>query len=175
MTTPPQLQWLCLPFSALSTLQLYQVLRLRARVFIIEQNCAYQDIDDLDQPALHLLGQTASQAKAGTKDEANNGTGVPVTQELLAYARLLPPGVKYSEPSIGRVVSSPAVRGQQIGRALMREAISRCESTWPGLNIRISAQHHLEAFYRRAGFTRASEPYMEDDIAHIEMLRHACE
>lgn len=157
MSTPPPLQWLCIPYSELNTQQLYQVLRLRAEVFVVEQDCPYQDLDGLDQQAFHLLGQTDS-----SKSDS----------DLLAYARLLPPGVKYPEPSIGRVVTSPAVRGQNIGSVLLQEAITRCESTWPGTNIRISAQQHLEAYYQKAGFTTVSAPYMEDNIPHIEMLRH---
>jgi ElaA protein len=92
---------------------------------------------------------------------------------LVAYCRLLPAGAKYAEPSIGRVVTSHSVRGTGMGRELMREALQRMERLWPGVPIRIGAQRHLERFYRDFGFVTASQPYDEDGILHLEMLRPA--
>ena len=149
----PQIQWQCLPYSDLTLTQLYQLLQLRAEVFIVEQDCAFQDIDGLDPSALHLLGNTDG--------------------PLLAYARLLPPGVLYKEPSIGRVVTSPSIRGRKLGKLLMQESLTRCHAEWPNHGIRISAQQHLEDFYTHFGFKKVSEAYMEDGILHIEMLRPA--
>lgn len=147
----PSLTWTCKPFQQLSAADLYAILRLRAEVFVVEQNCPYQDLDNNDQQALHLGGFDG--------------------EELACYVRLLPPGLKYTGASIGRVVTAMTVRGTGIGRELMREALRNCEQRWPGVEITISAQHHLEKFYASLGFGTVSEPYMEDDIPHIEMTR----
>ena len=154
-TEQSTIAWQCGPFSALSADDLYAAMQLRQRVFIVEQNCVYLDADDLDQKSDHLLGW---QILSGRR-------------RLVAYARLLPPRVKYPEPSIGRVVSHPDVRGNGAGRALMHEAIKRVESTGWGNVIRIAAQMYLEQFYEGFGFRRVTEPYLEDGIWHVDMLR----
>ena len=92
---------------------------------------------------------------------------------LVAYLRIVDPGVKYDEPSIGRVITAPEVRGNGSGRALMAEGIAGCERHWPGRAVRISAQAHLERFYNGFGFVRVGENYIEDTIPHVEMLRSA--
>lgn len=138
-------------FADLTLDDLYDALALRCRVFILEQG-AYLDPDGLDRVSWHLLG----------RDEA----GV-----LQAYLRVVDPGVKYAERSIGRVITSPEVRGTGAGRRLMTEALARCDGAWPGEPIRISAQAHLQAFYGGFGFRAIGEPYSEDNIPHIEMLR----
>jgi ElaA protein len=92
---------------------------------------------------------------------------------LVAYCRIVPPGVKFSEPSIGRVLTTAEARRSGVGRALMREAVARTSALWPGRPIRIGAQRYLERFYGDFGFVRASEPYDEDGIPHIEMVRAA--
>jgi ElaA protein len=109
-------------------------------------------VDGADPECWHLLGRRAG--------------------ELVAYCRLVPPGVKFAEPSIGRVVSSAAARRTGSGRELMREALARADKLWPGKPIRIGAQRYLERFYGGYGFVRASEPYDEDGIMHIEMVRN---
>ena len=145
------IDWHCVPFAKLTPLELHDLLQLRAAVFVVEQKCAFQDVDGADPECWHLLGRR--------------------TGELVAYCRLVPPGVKYAEPSIGRVVSTPAARGTGCGRELMREAMARADTLWPGKPIRIGAQRYLERFYGDYGFVKASEPYDEDGILHIEMVK----
>lgn len=152
MSAASAVQWQRHAFAALPNALLYAALRLRSEIFVVEQNCVFLDLDDVDQLSEHLCGVNAS------------GT-------LLAYARLVPPGIKYAEPSIGRVVVAMVARGTQLGRTLMVEAIARCESRWPGATVRIGAQQRLERFYASLGFIREGEPYLEDGIWHIEMLR----
>lgn len=147
----PIIKWTCLPFAQLTPATLYSILHLRTEVFVIEQDCVYQDMDNYDQQALHLCGMADS--------------------ELLGYARLLAPGVKYPAASIGRVITAAMARGTGRGRELMLQAISQCNAQWPGAGITISAQHHLEKFYHSVGFATVSEPYQEDGIPHIEMHR----
>lgn len=149
----PDIKWTCLPFAQLSLPSLYALLRLRADVFIVEQNCVYQDLDNYDQQASHLFGQQG--------------------EKLIACARLLAPGVKYPSASIGRVATAQGVRGTGSGRALMQIAISHCTKQWPEAGISISAQAYLESFYNSLGFKTVSAPYMEDGIPHIEMHRES--
>lgn len=145
------MNWTWVRFPDLSLDDLYDALALRCRVFILEQG-AFQDPDGLDQVSWHLLG----------RDDAG---------KLQAYLRVVDPGVKYAERSIGRVITSAEVRGTGAGRQLMAEGLARCDATWPGEPIRISAQAHLQAFYGGFGFRAVGEPYAEDNIPHIEMLR----
>ncbi|MSV27562.1 MAG: GNAT family N-acetyltransferase [Bryobacterales bacterium] len=147
-----KLIWHFRPFVDLSVAEVYEALAARQEVFVIEQNCVFLDADGLDCRAWHLLGR--------------------VDGMLIAYARLLPPGVKYEEASIGRVLTTKSGRGRNFGRALMAEAISRMEELFRAQPIRIGAQLHLQRFYESFGFKAASEVYMEDGIPHIEMLRH---
>lgn len=149
-------QWRFARFEELSLEELYAALRLRQEVFVVEQACAYPDIDGLDPRAWHLLGWVGQ------------GSGAPL---LAACARVFEPGVKYAEASIGRIVSSPAVRRAGYGRLLVDEAIRCTERLAPGAPIRIGAQMYLERFYEGFGFRRCSAPYDEDGIAHVEMLR----
>jgi ElaA protein len=148
------LRWTGSRFEALGVDALYDALVLRCRVFVIEQRCIYLDPDDLDRHAWHLLGRGADGA-------------------LAAYLRVVDPGLKYDEPSIGRVVTAPEARGRGLGAPLMREGIARCEQAWPSRPIRISAQAHLQRFYGSLGFEPVGEQYLEDDIPHIEMLRRS--
>lgn len=147
----PVIKWTCLPFAQLSPASLYALLRLRAEVFIVEQNCVYQDLDNYDQQALHLFGEQG--------------------ERVIACARLLAPGVKYPAASIGRVTTALGTRGTGSGRELMQIAISHCTKQWPAAGISISAQAYLESFYNSLGFKTVSAPYMEDGIPHIEMHR----
>ncbi len=146
------LAWTLQPFATLSVPELYALLQLRSAVFVVEQTCAFQDIDGHDADALHLLGRTE-------------------TGELAAYARLFPAGRSYPEASIGRVAVAPAFRRHGLGRQLMREALARCESQWGPQPIQIGAQLYLRDFYRSFGFEQVGDGYLEDDIPHIHMLR----
>ncbi|HKX40539.1 MAG TPA: GNAT family N-acetyltransferase [Burkholderiaceae bacterium] len=150
-----RLRWRWCLFDALSVHELQAIFRARLQVFAIEQQCVYQDIDGVDAYASHLA------AWAG--DEAS-------VLMPLAYARVVQPGVKYAEPSIGRVLTTDAARGIGLGRELVRRAIAQCRETYPGRGIRISAQSRLERFYGGFGFVAQCEPYLEDGIPHTEML-----
>jgi len=145
--------WRCARFDELTSRELHDAFQLRSDVFVVEQACPFLDIDGVDPACWHLLG---------TQDG-----------KLAAYARLVPPGVKYPEPSIGRVVTSRAARRSGAGRALMREAVDRAVRLWPGQRLRIGAQMYLKAFYESFGFAQSSDPYDEDGIVHIEMIREA--
>jgi ElaA protein len=152
---PDDFLWQWSRFSELTAADLYSVVRLREAVFIVEQNCPYPDSDGRDPSAWHLLGW--SQRSTG--------------RVLVAYARIFEPGVRYDEASIGRVVTAPEVRGTGKGRALMAEALRRIDSLMPGQPIRIAAQRRLEDFYLGLGFKTVSDPYEEDGIIHVDMLR----
>jgi ElaA protein len=143
--------WTWCRFAELGVENLYDALALRSRVFVLEQG-PYLDPDGADRPAWHLLGRDTGGA-------------------LHAYLRLVDPGVKYAEPSLGRVVTAPEVRGTGLGRRLVAEGVARSALAWPGRGIRISAQAHLARFYGEFGFFGVGEPYLEDDIPHIEMVR----
>jgi ElaA protein len=150
---PGDVRWICKPFDNLTPEELYQALRLRSEVFVVEQDCPYLDEDNRDQGSLHLFGW--------------------VGQLLAAYVRLLPPGLAFNELSIGRVVTSPMVRRKGFGAVLMREAIAQAWKAFGKQDIRIGAQYYLLDFYSSLGFRQVSEIYLEDDIEHIEMLLHA--
>lgn len=156
------LRWRFSPFDELTPREVHDLYQARIEVFVIEQDCPFQDVDGADPVSWHLLGRSPSALGEG------RGEG---SDTLVAYCRLVPPGVKFAEPSIGRVLTTAAVRGTGAGRVLMREALERAEGLWPGRPIRIGAQHRLERFYEEFGFAGASEPYVEDGIPHIEMLR----
>jgi ElaA protein len=147
------MDWRFAPFAELTPREIHDLYQVRAAAFIVEQDCVFQDVDGVDPECWHLLGSRA---------------GI-----LVAYCRLLPAGAKFAEPSIGRVVTTQAVRGSGMGRELMLEALRRADKLWPGRAIRIGAQQHLERFYTDLGFAVASQPYDEDGILHIEMLRPA--
>lgn len=144
------INWKIKSFEQLNSFELYKILQLRINVFMLEQNCLYPECDDKDFKAYHLVGL----------DE--NG--------IVAYARLLPPGISYTEASIGRVIIATEYRGKKIGNQLMRKAIEYIETELVSNKIRISAQAHLKDFYESLGFKTVSEEYLEDDIPHIEML-----
>jgi ElaA protein len=147
----PRWQWSRLP--ALAPLALYAALALRQRVFAVEQHCAYLDADGIDLHAWHLLGWERAEPGA-----------------LCAYLRVVDPGARFAEPSIGRVAVAAARRGSGLGRTLMERGIGVCASLHPGRAIRIAAQSRLAHFYASLGFAVASEPFDEDGIAHVEML-----
>jgi len=145
------LSWTWQRFADLGVDDLYDLLALRCRVFILEQG-PYQDPDGIDRHAWHLLG----------RDEAG---------EARACLRIVDPGLKYAEPSMGRVVLDKPLRGSGLADRLVAEGLARAERAWPGRGNRISAQAHLQRFYGRHGFQPVGEPYLEDNIPHIEMWR----
>jgi ElaA protein len=144
------MHWTWTRFDDLGVQGLYDVLALRCRVFILEQG-PYLDPDGSDTHSWHLQGRDAA--------------GV-----LQAYLRAVEPGIKYAEPSIGRVITSPALRGTGLGRTLMREGLVRCAAQWPQQAVRISAQARLRRFYVELGFEPVGDEYIEDTIPHLEML-----
>jgi ElaA protein len=144
--------WCWFRFDELSTSLLYEILRLRQEVFVMEQNCVYLDVDGWDDKALHLIGTEIDQ--------------------VVAYARVFGPGVKYPEASIGRVLTPLHKRRSGAGRALMTEAIRGLLERWPGAPIRLDAQQYLVGFYGSFGFNVVSGAYIEDGIPHVRMLRN---
>lgn len=144
--------WYLKHFRDLTTTELYQILQLRNEVFIVEQNCPFQDLDDKDFYSFHFMGFDTD------------------TQKIVAYTRLLPPGISYSEASVGRVVTSPIARGSGIGKVLMQKSLDTLEEMFASANIRIGAQLYLKNFYESFGFQQDSEVYLEDGIEHILMI-----
>lgn len=142
-------QWQTSAFSELDTLQLYAALRLRQEVFVVEQECVYLDLDNLDQQAIHMLCW-------------QNG-------ELAAYQRCLAPGIGFDESALGRIAVSPGARGHQLGREMVQRGINHNLQRWPQHNIRINAQAHLQVFYGSLGFAAVGDVFDEDGIAHIHM------
>ena len=140
-----------LPFSALSAIQLYDILRLRSEVFVVEQNCIFLDMDDKDQIAMHLM--------------------IYENDDLVAYTRLYNEGQYYEEASIGRVLVSPRHRHKKLGHFLMKESIEAILKLYNVNKIRIGAQCYLLKFYQSHGFSVDSEMYLEDGIEHVEMIR----
>ena len=145
-----QITWTCVKFDELTLRQLYAIFQLRIEVFIVEQNCPFQDADNKDSEGYHLMGWQGDL--------------------LAAYTRLLPAGISYAEPSIGRVVTSPKARGGGIGKELMQRSIEECYHLFGKTPIRIGAQLYLKRFYESYGFYQDSDIYDEDGIDHIEMV-----
>lgn len=145
------MRWETKSFDKLTLEELYEILRLRSEVFVVEQNCVFQDMDNKDQLCFHLMGW----------DE----------NTLCAYTRLVPSGISYEYPSIGRVVTSTIARGGGIGKLLMENSIVAINELYGETPIRIGAQLYLKKFYESFGFTQTSEIYDEDGIDHIEMTR----
>lgn len=139
------------PFAELTPFELYAIIRLRNEVFIVEQNCVFQDADNKDLFSHHLMLWD---------DEI-----------LVAYARLLPKGLVYEQMSIGRVISSPAYRRTGAGKILMVRAIAACKALFGDGPIKIGAQLYLKKFYESFGFVQTSDIYLEDNIEHIEMRK----
>lgn len=145
-------QYQCLTFDELSKAQLYEILALRQEVFVVEQHCPYLDADGQDQEALHLLGYT-------------------ISGEFATYVRILPVGLGYDDyAAIGRVITAPFARGKGLGRPLMHETIAQIRAHWGEVPIKLSAQAHLQAFYRSVGFESVGDVYLEDGIPHIGMV-----
>ncbi|NBA96668.1 GNAT family N-acetyltransferase [Pseudomonas sp. R5(2019)] len=149
------ISWLCKHHTDLGKEQLYEILRLRTQVFVVEQKCPYLEVDglDLEGDTHHLMAW---------KDD-----------KLVAYVRLLDPESQGGDVVIGRVVITEDVRGQGLGHGLMVKALEQAEKRWPGVPIYLSAQEHLQRYYGRYGFKVAGEEYLEDGIPHIGMRREA--
>ena len=147
-----QVNWQALPYQQLSRDQLYAILNARVAVFVVEQDCPYQDVDGLDPAGIHVIGSLSD-------------------GQVLAYARVLPPGKRFAEPSIGRVLTTGVGRGRGLGRELMERSLTVAGEYFPGQAIRISAQQYLVAFYTSLGFETVRGPYPEDGIPHLEMVR----
>ncbi|RAJ10655.1 ElaA protein [Chitinophaga skermanii] len=149
-----KITWFVKKFEDLGVHELYDLLRLRSEVFVVEQNCVYLDLDNSDQKALHVLGYTDD-------------------NQLVAVTRLFDSGIKFKEASIGRVATAFSVRKLGIGKELMRVSIASVEEHFEAKEIRIGAQEYLQRFYEELGFVKASDMYLEDNIPHIEMVRVA--
>lgn len=142
--------WRFARFDDLTAREVHDILQARSAVFVVEQMCVFQDVDGVDPASWHLFSREGDR--------------------IVAYCRLLPPGVKFPEASIGRVITTEPGRGRGLGRSLMVEALARAHALWPSQSIRIGAQQRLERFYESLGFRTVSDPYDEDGIPHVEML-----
>lgn len=146
-----QIQWVLKKFEDLQPHELYAILQLRNEVFVVEQNCVFQDADDKDQGSYHFMGW---------KDN-----------KLIAYTRLVPPGHIYKEASIGRVVTSPSARKSGAGKQLMQQSLEKLYGLFGNLPVKIGAQLYLKRFYESFGFKQISDVYLEDRIEHIYMCK----
>ncbi|WP_113651458.1 GNAT family N-acetyltransferase [Pedobacter namyangjuensis] len=145
-----ELNWALKPFEELTTEELYTILQLRSEVFVVEQNCVYQDVDGKDLESTHLMAWDG--------------------KNLAAYTRLVPAGISFAEASIGRVITSPRYRGLGIGVTLMEKSIAYTLNIYNTNKIRIGAQLYLKKFYENLGFIAEGEEFLEDGIPHIEMV-----
>jgi ElaA protein len=145
------MDWLVVDYKGLTMEEFYEALALRVEVFVVEQDCVYQELDGKDKKAFHLLGKDT------------DGT-------IQAVARILPPDVSYAEPSIGRVAVRKRSRGKKTGHEMMSLCINFMKDKWPGQDIRISAQTYLQKYYETHGFVDTGKAYLEDGIPHLEML-----
>ncbi|OXA79358.1 ElaA protein [Flavobacterium aquidurense] len=146
-----ELKWKIKPFETLTVHELYDLLKVRSEIFVVEQNCVYLDIDGKDKKALHLIGEYDG--------------------KIVAYSRLFDAGISFDNASIGRVVVDANYRDKKWGHDLMREAIAGIKANFGKDKITIGAQLYLKKFYESHGFVQTSEMYLEDDIPHIEMIR----
>ena len=149
-----EIEWEIKTFKALDTDELYELLRLRVDVFVVEQNCPYPELDgkDIHPETLHLIGK--------------NKDG-----KIVAYSRILPPGLSYKQVSMGRVVVEKNSRGQGIFDILLKKALDQINRIWPNESIQIGAQMYLKDIYQSHGFEPASKSYIEDGIPHLDMIR----
>jgi len=145
------MNWMCLTFSQLSTKQLYELLKLRVDIFVVEQTCPYPELDNIDcaKDVYHLLGYQHG--------------------KIIAYSRLISPGLSYKNTSFGRVAIDKSKRGNGLGQELVATILDYCQQLWPNQNIDIGAQEYLLEFYEAFGFKAISEVYLEDDLPHIDM------
>lgn len=146
-----KITWQTKAFKDLTVDEFFEIIQLRTAIFVVEQNCPYQDVDEKDRKSFHLFGKTPK-------------------GQLVAVSRILPPGVSYQEISIGRVALKKEYRGKGIADEMMKESFQFIENHFGKQAIRISAQHYLLNFYNTHGFTQVGEIYLEDNIPHVEML-----
>ena len=151
-TTPTVVEWVTKAFDQLTVDELYDAMQLRQAVFVVEQKCWYLDADGLDKSSVHLLGRMSS-------------------RQLACYLRIVPPGHRFNEPSIGRVVVDNSFRRNRIGTSLMTRGIELVEERYPTSGICLSAQKYLEDCYRSFGFASTGHEYLEDGIPHVDMYR----
>ena len=144
-----RLHWVLKKFDELSPHELYSILQLRNEVFVVEQNCVFQDADNKDQLSYHFMAWD--------------------NEKLVGYTRIVPPGIIYKQASIGRVVTSPSIRHNGIGKELMKKSIESIHKLFGVVSIKIGAQLYLQKFYSSFGFQQTSNVYLEDGIEHIEM------
>jgi ElaA protein len=145
------INWYSKEFGNLTPHELYAILQLRTEVFVVEQNCVFQDMDGKDEHCHHIMGWDGD--------------------KLIATSRIVPPGIAYEFPSIGRIVTSPAARGQRLGKALVNKSIEALNKLYGNSTIRIGAQLYLKKFYELFGFEQSGDVYDEDGIDHIQMTR----
>jgi ElaA protein len=157
------LNWHCKAFNQLTVPELYSIMKARQEVFVVEQNCVYTDLDDKDSQCLHLFATLANSQIEGTSAIQENDT-------VVAYLRIFPPTIQYTQASIGRILTTSQARGTGAGKVLVTKAIALLQRDYAGTKIKISAQLYLQEFYQSFGFSNTSEVYKEDGIDHIEML-----
>ena len=153
----PMLHWKAPSFEQLTGSQLFEVMQLRVNVFVVEQQCAYPELDehDRDAGARHILGYDTN-------------------EDLTAYARVLRPGLIYPDVGIGRLVVKKERRGLGFGHQLLKTALDEIDHLWPGKIVRLAAQEHLQRFYQHHGFRSESDRYLADGIPHVDMVRISC-
>ncbi|HUR41390.1 MAG TPA: GNAT family N-acetyltransferase [Verrucomicrobiae bacterium] len=151
MSASTSLAWRWYRFDELPPAVLYEMMRLRSAIFVVEQDCVFPDMDGRDPQCEHLGGYDG--------------------ERLVAGLRLVPPGVRTPEVSLGRVVVAREARGRGLGRAVMQEGLRACAQRHPGAPVKVSAQQHLEKFYESLGFRTVAPMYMEDGIPHVDMVR----
>ena len=147
------IRWQLTKFDELTPYELYAILQLRNEVFVVEQNCVFQDADNKDQLSYHLMGWSE--------------------ERLIAYSRIIPAGIAYEFVSIGRVVTAPDKRRNGTGKELMHEALKAGVKLFGSVSIKLGAQLYLKNFYESFGFVQSSDIYIEDGIPHIEMIKQA--
>ncbi len=148
-----EINWFYKSFQELTATEIYEILALRSEVFVVEQNCVFQDMDGKkDFESIHLFGKT-------------------IDNQIVAYTRILPANLAFKYASIGRVANSPKLRGKGIGKLLMGKSIETLYKIFGKVPIEIGAQYYLKSFYESFGFVISSEIYLEDDIEHIEMIK----
>jgi ElaA protein len=143
--------WFCKKYDELSLNEFHDIVAARIDVFVIEQDCPYQDLDGKDKEALHVFALNEQ-------------------QKLLAYTRVLPQNISYKEVSIGRVITTEIARGKGLGHELMKKSMEQVIANFGAVDVRLSAQEHLQHYYGAHGFKKVSEMYLEDGIPHVEML-----
>ncbi|RPF53168.1 GNAT family N-acetyltransferase [Aquisalibacillus elongatus] len=146
------MKWINKSLYELTHDELYDILKLRVEVFVVEQNCPYPEIDGYDQKSFHIFAQDS--------------------EGIMAYCRVIPPGVKFQEASIGRVITHERTRRTGIGTEMLQYTLNDIAQRWNHPSVKIEAQAHLQAFYGNCGFKTISDEFLEDGIPHVEMIFH---